>query len=79
MLEQRAQQIGVIGRERQVGLGQAVELADRVFGGNRDQPVGQGPNRLPIDRQDQAVEVAELVIDAPDRAVGGLRDIPNLQ
>ena len=79
VFEQRAQKIGVIGRERQVGLGQSVELADRVFGRNRDQAGGQGPNRLAIYGQDQAVEVSELVIDASDRAIGGLRDIPNFQ
>ncbi len=79
MLEQRPQQIRLLGREIQIGCGQPVELADRIPRGNRLEPGGQRLDRLPVDRQDQPVEVAELVVDAADRAVGGFGDITNLQ
>ena len=65
VLEQRAQQIGVLGREIEIGRGQPVELADRVVLGNARRAGRSGLNRLPVHRQDHPVEVAELIIDAP--------------
>ena len=79
MLEQRAQQIGVLGEEVEIGLGEPIELPHRVFGRNPAEPHRQRLDRLPIDRQDHPVEVAELVIDAADGAAGGLGHVSNLQ
>ena len=47
--------------------------------GNRDKARRQPLHRLPVHGQDQPVEIAELIIDAADRAVGGLRHVSNLQ
>lgn len=79
VLEQRTQQIGVLGGEAEIGVGKPVQLAQRIVGRNRLEPRGQGVNGLPVHGQDQAVEVAELIIDTADGAAGGLGDITNLE
>ena len=79
VLEQRAQQIGVLAGEAEIGVREPVELAQGILGRDGLEPRGQGLNGLPVHGQDQAVEVAELVIDAADGAAGGLGDITNLQ
>ncbi|MEY9669880.1 hypothetical protein ABIE80_008588 [Bradyrhizobium diazoefficiens] len=79
MLEQRTQQIRVLRKEFEIGLGKPVELADRILGRNPRKPRCERLNGLPIDGQDHPVEVAELVIDAADRAAGGFGDVTNLQ
>jgi len=56
-----------------------MQLGDRVLGRNGDEAGGQGLHGLAIHGQDQAVEVAKLVIDAADGAAGSLGDIANLQ
>jgi hypothetical protein len=69
----------MLGGEIEIGRGEPMEVADRVLGRHLSQAGRHRLDRLPVHRQDQAVEVAKLVIDAPDGAVGGLRYIPNLQ
>ncbi|MGY4373261.1 hypothetical protein ACVWZ3_000900 [Bradyrhizobium sp. i1.3.6] len=79
MLEQRAQQVCVLGEKFEIGRGQPVELANGIFPRDLAKPHRERLNRLPIDRQDHPVEVAELVIDAAHRAAGSLRNVTNLQ
>ena len=47
VLEQRPQQIGVLGREIEIGRGQPVELAERIVLGNRHEAGGQAPEPSP--------------------------------
>ncbi len=79
VLEQRPQKVRVHRGELQIGRGQALQLPDRVIGGDGDQPGGQRLDSLTVHGEDQAVEVAKLIIDASDGALGGVGDITNLQ
>ena len=79
VFEQRPQQVGVLAGEGEVGFGRPMELAERVTFRNCNQPGGQRLHRLPVYRQDQAVEVAELIIDAADRTIGGFGAITNFK
>jgi len=66
VLEQRPQQIGILTGEFEIAGRQPMQLRARIGVGDSAQLLGEAPNRLTDKGQDQAVEVAKLIIDATD-------------